>query len=239
VIYKEAIQKIELPHLPTIENLLSIAMSEFEARHYQEAATYFNRVLELDSEHWWSIFFKSVSQCRIAPLKSLPVLSLIESTKKSFAIAERCNTNEELLIIKDVFLKAFLMCLSSIVDRADLSKYMIFDSMDTFIIHTDNYVSCFLGYKYCLSIFIEIPHNNSDQVLIINKILFLLSEVTVHRKVSDGRFVGTPMNNRKYILAQFDAYKEKLLSLDRDATIPSVTYDNVETAGITKKYWWE
>jgi len=213
VIYKEAIQKIELVNLPKVENLMKLAIAAFTGRNYVEAIEYYNRVLELDGENWEAILYKGFSRAWLSTLKESLIPVTIANSERALAIArdKKQNNPDELDKIKvniALQLEKWMNGLIVTMIKTNPPNFgdIKYPTVGVLNIHLSTLENCLTGYEYCISLINDNLHSKEHLILLYERILWLLVLMSKHRKLVDGRLCSIGSEGRKRLINRYQKY---------------------------------
>jgi tetratricopeptide (TPR) repeat protein len=225
VILENAVQKIELVNQPKVENLLTLGLEAINNLDYQEALTYFNRVLEITDDNWIATFYKGLARARTVPVKTYPIIPLLRATAKALTLAPNVE-GIDIPRTKNTMLFHLTRFLTGVRETVNLSKFNRFEDIDTYNIYYLNFVQIVDAYEYCLTL--VNPESKQDFINIYSNILWHISALTAHKLLSNERRVGIPKATREALYEKYKKYSALLLEISPSSKIPEFNRKNIE-----------
>ncbi len=225
VIYEDAVQKIELVNQPKIENLLKLAMDAYNNRDYPEAVTYFNRVLEISNDNWVPVCYKGLAKAYTIPMKKYPIAPLVQTLSEALSLAVK-DEEVDLSMVKWNILFQLSNFLKAVRETVNLSKYTQFEDIGTYEVYYLNFVHIVNAYEYGLTL--ANPDTKQEFINIYTNILWHISELSVHKRLSDGRKVGIPKPTREALYEKYQKYAALLHENSPSYKIPDFNRKNIE-----------
>ncbi len=225
VIFEDAVQRIELVNQPKLDNLYKLAMEAYTNRDFNEAITYFNRVLEIAGDNWRALLYKGLSKAYIAQIKTNPIGPLTQCISQVIDLASK-DKETTLYEAKRLIVPELSNFFIAIISVADLTKYSKYETIAAYDEYKDNFLNILSGFESCLNWMDE--NYPQDLAIVYGNILRLISALTVHKQLSDGRKVGINKNTRKILWDKFETYAPRLTKLSPKSEIPSFNRKNIE-----------